>query len=51
MDRGRGIGQPNVDRPGQEEVPKIPKFVWSSFMDDLFNVSENGNLQKILYTL
>ena len=28
-------GQPNVDRPGQEEgVTKIPKFVRTSFMDD-----------------
>ena len=32
--RGEG-GQPNVDRPEQGEgVPKIPKFVRTSFMDD-----------------
>ena len=31
-----GGGQPNVDRPRQGEgVPKIPKFVRTSFMDDL----------------
>ena len=28
-------GQPNVDRPEEGEgVPKIPKFVRTSFMDD-----------------
>ena len=34
--QGEGGGQPNADRPGQgeEEVPKIPKFVRTSFMDD-----------------
>ena len=32
--RGGG-GQPNVDRPGQRGgIPKIPKFVRTSFMDD-----------------
>ena len=32
---GGGGGKPNVDRPGQGEgVPKIPKFVRTSFMDD-----------------
>ena len=31
-----GGGQPNVDRPGQGEggIPKIPKFVQASFMDE-----------------
>ena len=32
-----GGGQPNVDGPGwrgRVGVPKIPKFVWTSFMDD-----------------
>ena len=41
MDRERegGGGQPNVDRPGQGEgVPKIPKFVRTSFMDDPFMI-------------
>ena len=35
---GGGGGQPNVDRPGQEGggIPKIPKFVRTSFMDDLY---------------
>ena len=33
--QGEGGGQPNVDRPGQGEgVPKITKFVRTSFMDD-----------------
>ena len=34
--QGEGGGQPTVDRPGQGEggVPKTPKFVWTSFMDD-----------------
>ena len=32
---GEGGGQPNVERPGEGEgVPKIPKFVRTSFMDD-----------------
>ena len=32
---GEGGGQPNVERPGQGEgVPKIPKSVRTSFMDD-----------------
>ena len=33
---GGGAGQPNVDRPRQGGgVPKISKFVRTSFMDDL----------------
>ena len=33
---GKG-GQPNLDRPGQGRgVPKIPKFVRTSFIDDPF---------------
>ena len=34
--QGEWGGQPNVDRPGEGEegVPKIPKFVRTSFMDD-----------------
>ena len=34
--KGEGEGgQPNVERPGQGEgLPKIPKFVRTSFMDD-----------------
>ena len=31
LDRGRG------GVPGGSQVPKIPKFVWTSFMDDLFD--------------
>ena len=47
MDRGRGGGQPNVDKPGQGEgVPKSPKFVRTSFMDDPYRKKRTGN-QKI----
>ena len=32
---GGGGSQPHLDRPGQGEgVPKIPKFLRKSFMDD-----------------
>ena len=47
MDRGRGGGQPNLDRPGQGEgVPKSPKFVWTSLMDVPYRKKRTGN-QKI----
>ena len=47
---GRGGGQPNVDRPGQGGgdggVPKIPKFVRPSFVDDPMDNRQNVKLNN-----
>ena len=45
-------GQPNVDRPGQGDgggVPKIPKFVSTSFMDDSLQAPKFYTLAIAIY--